>query len=330
MLLRFIVNQWIHQTARQKVYELVGAALRGQGGAARPHATATTATATTATATTATGAPASGNDAAGVAPNEDGEASEASSVPPPPTTCDVALVFALDLEAGGLVDRLERPATARCARFFEHSGWLHGRRIVIAEAGVGQTAAEQATEDLLALYQPQWLISAGFAGALRPEVRRGHLVMATQVANEIGTELLTGVKLPSPPQPGVHGGRLLTVDRLVRDVAERHALAERYDAVACDMETLAVARVCQRHRTRFLSVRIISDAVEDELPPEVQRLLDHQSLAGKLGAAASAIWNRPSSAKDFWRLHREALQASERLAQSLTAILANLSLTHRE
>lgn len=320
MLLRFIVNQWINQTARQKVYELVGAALRGQGGAPGSPATATTATGErTPAAADPLGANASGEPS-----------TMPTGQPSAPTTCDVALVFALDLEAGGLVDRLERPTTARCARFFEHAGWLQGRRVVIAEAGVGQTAAEQATEDLLALYQPQWLISAGFAGALCPEIRRGHLVMATQVADEQGHDLSTGVKLPSPPQPGVHGGRLLTVDRLVRDVAERRTLAERYDAVACDMETLAVARACQRHRTRFLSVRIISDGVEDELPVEVQRLLDHKSLAGKLGAAASAIWNRPSSAKDFWRLHREALHASERLAQSLTAILANLSLSNRE
>ncbi|MFM9115125.1 MAG: nucleoside phosphorylase [Planctomycetota bacterium] len=320
MLLRFIVNQWINQTARQKVYELVGAALRGQGGASSSHGTTRT------TAGERSPAAATSEDV-----NSSGEPSAASTAPSPaPIACDVALVFALDLEAGGLVDRLERPTTARCARCFEHAGWLQGRRIVIAEAGVGQTAAEQATEDLLALYQPQWLISAGFAGALRPEIRRGHLVMATQIADEMGHELSTGVKLPSTPQPGVHGGRLLTVDRLVRDAAERRLLAERYDAVACDMESLAVARVCQRQRTRFLSVRIISDAVEDELPAEVQRLLDHKSLAGKLGAAASAIWNRPSSAKDFWRLHREALQASERLAQSLTAILASLSLSKSE
>ena len=62
--------------------------------------------------------------------------------------------------------------------------------------------------------------------------------------------------------PALHTGRLLTVGHLVSTSAEKLLLAEQYDAVACDMETMAVANVCCRERVRFLSVRIISDAVD--------------------------------------------------------------------
>jgi adenosylhomocysteine nucleosidase len=168
------------------------------------------------------------------------------------------------------------------------------------------------------------MISAGFAGALDPALRRGDIVMATELVDEQGVLLNTGVKLDARQQPGLHGGRLLTIDHLVRDAAERRALAATHGAVACDMETLAVAQACQRHRTRFLSVRVISDAVDDELPVEVQRLLDQKTWASKLGAAAHAIWNRPGTAKDFWQLHRQALDASERLAKTLAGVIANL------
>lgn len=315
MLLRYIVNQWINQTARQKVYELVGSALRGQGGAARPRGQTDEQSHR-------------GDRDSSAGPGSPGDSSTRpateGAAPIAVSACQIGLIFALNLEAGGFVDRLEQQTSMRCASYFEHAGWLHGRRVMVAEAGVGRAAAGQAAADFLRLHQPHWLISAGFAGSLDPAVQRGDVVMATELVDEQGVQLDTGLKLDTRHQPGLHGGRLLTVDHLVRDVAERRALAERHGAVACDMETLAVAQACQRQRTRFISVRVISDGVDDELPVEVQRLLDQKTWASKLGAAAHAIWNRPGSAKDFWQLHRQALDASERLAKTLAGVIANL------
>ena len=68
---------------------------------------------------------------------------------------------------------------------------------------------------------------------------------------------------------------------------------------------------------RFLSVRIISDGLDDRLPPEVERMLDQHSLAGKLGAATRAIFQRPGSVKDMWKLQEIAHRASDRLANFL-------------
>ena len=90
------------------------------------------------------------------------------------------------------------------------------------------------------------------------------------------------------------------------------------------METLAVADVCRREKVRFLSVRVISDALDDELPQEIERLLDQKSLASKLGAAAGAVFNRPSSVKDMWNLKEQAIQASDRLARFLASTIAQL------
>ena len=87
---------------------------------------------------------------------------------------------------------------------------------------------------------------------------------------------------------------------------------------------MAVAEVCRRHRTRFLSVRVISDALDDQLPPELERLVNHSSIAGKLGAATRAIWQRPSIVKDMWRLRETAQRASDRLARFLTGVVPQL------
>jgi nucleoside phosphorylase len=151
--------------------------------------------------------------------------------------------------------------------------------------------------------------------------------MADSVANESREQFSVGIKLE--PQvlaatKGLHVGRLLSVDRLIRQPAERRILHEEHDALACDMETISVARACQELNTRLLSVRIISDAVDDELPPEIEHLLSQKSIAGKLGAAAGAVFQRPSAAKDLWKLREDALKASDRLGKFLRGVLGQL------
>jgi adenosylhomocysteine nucleosidase len=111
---------------------------------------------------------------------------------------------------------------------------------------------------------------------------------------------------------------------LIRRIAERRELAARHQAVACDMETCGVAEVCARDQTRFLPIRIISDAVDDRIPKEAEHLLKQKTLAGKLGALAGAILDRPGSIKDLWQLREDAIAASDRLARFLAAVAEKL------
>jgi adenosylhomocysteine nucleosidase len=119
-------------------------------------------------------------------------------------------------------------------------------------------------------------------------------------------------------------GRLLTVDHLVHSKAERLCLARDHQAIVCDMETFAIAEVCQREHVRFLSIRIISEALEEELPKGMERLLEQKSLAARLGAATGVLLSRPSGIKEMWKLKEDALKASDRLARFLAGVVAQL------
>ena len=75
---------------------------------------------------------------------------------------------------------------------------------------------------------------------------------------------------------------------LVRRPAEKQALGETHKAMALDGESFAVAQLCQREKIRFLAVRIINEALQDELPQEVQR------VAGRKTQAARCMARLPS------------------------------------
>lgn len=241
--------------------------------------------------------------------------------------CDIVAVFALGLEANALVDRMQGVVATPCASFVERVGVLDGHRLTLAESGVGAVAARQATEDVIALHHPAWIISAGFAGALHESSRRGHIVMADQIVDQHHHALTVPLHIDPrvvAANRTLHVGRLLSVDHVVLKADEKRRLAAAHQAIACDMETMAVAKVCQEHGVRFLSVRVISDLLDESLPVEIEHLIGQHTIAAKLGAATRAVFHRPGSVKDLWKLRELAGRCSEKLAQFLAGVILQL------
>src|SRR5262245_6687144 len=86
----------------------------------------------------------------------------------------IAIVTALEREVGPLVKGWRvsiHQFGGREFRFFE-SG-----QITIVCGGIGAEAARGAAEAAISLYQPSLIVSAGFAGALQPDLRVGDVVI---------------------------------------------------------------------------------------------------------------------------------------------------------
>lgn len=180
---------------------------------------------------------------------------------------------------------------------------------------------------LQAGHRPRWLISAGFAGALGPALRRNDIVLASEVACEDESAPCFQVDLELGPSDGpssrVIAGRSLTVDRIIRTAAEKSELRERHGADFVDMESHAVAAFCAERSIRFLAVRAISDEAGTDLPAEVLSVVGPTG-GFRLGAAMGAIWKRPGSIKALWELREHAHEAAERLARALPGIIGRL------
>jgi adenosylhomocysteine nucleosidase len=255
------------------------------------------------------------------------QSARADSAESPKLDCDVAIVVALGVEAGGLRDLLSDEFSIRGHGFVARYGKLEGRRVVLAQSGAGREAAGRATDALITAHRPPWVISAGFAGGLCAEVRRNDIVMADSVADTHGKRWVIDLRVDPASlakSPGVHVGRLLTADRIVRRPEEKLKLGEEHGALAVDMETIAVAGVCREEHVRFLAVRVISDPADEALPDDVERLLGQKTGAARLGAVVGTLWKRPGSVKDMFRLKENALTASERLARFLQSTVTQL------
>lgn len=254
--------------------------------------------------------------------DEDQPASDSRQVP-----VDVGLVFALTAEAGGLIDRLDDVTTTQGAHCKVYEGTFAECRVaVIVASAVGSEAAGRATGMLIQGHRPRWVISAGFAGGLDASVEQEKIFLADQVTNAAGVDLRIAVPaaLVDRPRHASPTGRLLSMDRLVRLPNEKRRLGRQYAARAVDMETWTVVDICLREQMPVLSVRVISDTVDEELPEEIERVVRQPTSAGRAGAVIGALWRRPGSVKDLWRLQETALRVSDRLATALEEIVRQL------
>lgn len=239
------------------------------------------------------------------------------------TRADIGIVYSLPLEVCEFLGRCQRIKTYSGGSFKFTGALYDGIRIAMVEAGTGPARAERATRSLLDAHRPAWVIATGFAGSLQPDLKIGHIVVANEIVGLGADPLRIDVGMSSDASRGLHVGRMLTVDRMVRTIAEKQSLASETGAISVDMESLAVARVCQSTRIRCMSVRVISDDMSADLPPEVLSLVG-ETGAVRIGAVVASLWKRPSSIKDMWRLRENAMMAAGRLANFLDGVLVQL------
>lgn len=281
--------------------------------------------------------------------------SESSSVPM------IGIVAALHLEIAPFLERC-RQIRAQSGNGLKYRACTFGdSQVCIVEGGTGADKARQATQALLDGFDPDWILSVGFAGALVDQLKLGDILVADSLiaADATGT-LSIDVGMESSPETGLHVGRLCTADHIVREIEEKRQLAERTGALAVDMESLVVARLCRDHvrstgrrgdrgtggrgesmsddanasdarssterpkkPTRFMAIRTISDDLSSDLPPEVLALLGPKGTI-RAGALVGSLLKRPGSMKDLWALRENAVHASERLADFLEGVLPQL------
>ncbi len=165
--------------------------------------------------------------------------------------------------------------------------------VTVRVSGIGRARARLAAEQVLRESHPRLVIAAGFCGALVPALRVGDVVT-------------------SP--------RIVTVDRLVTDPAEKRRLGETHDAV--DMESAAVAEVCAGRGVAFRAVRTVSDTVDTALSPELARLLSGGNVSPL--KACFALCRRPALLGEFLRLARDTKFAARTLAVALEGIVRSV------
>ena len=176
--------------------------------------------------------------------------------------------------------------------------WIERRTdIRLVRTLIGERAAE-AMETLLAdsLEPISTLVSTGFCGGLRPELRIGDLILPDVVRHR-GEEILVSPKILQRARNaldlGRHAPRTGTCESVpyVADATKKRRFADA-GAVSVDMESGPLACWARRNKIPFLSLRVVLDPLDMDLPFTVDdslliSILRHPIMS--LRSAGSAV-----------------------------------------
>jgi len=236
---------------------------------------------------------------------------------------DIGIISALSIEMDQFLERCDRVKHYRGDSITFRGGRYDDIRVVICEAGTGFARARKATQAMIDAHSPDWVLSCGFSGALLTEMKVGQIVVADSIVDQHGQHIELDLHLTSDAESGLYVGRLLTSDHMVRTVAQKQELRQQHEAIAVDMESLAVAQVARETATGFMAVRVISDDMSADLPPEVLSIMGNTG-AVRIGAALTSVVKRPESFKDMMQLRKNAQAASKTLATFLDGVIHQL------
>jgi len=233
-------------------------------------------------------------------------------IAPAPHRADIGIVAALPIETGDLLDRFKKVRKYKSQGLTVYEGEHHGRVVALVHSGMGSTRARKAAEHLIFGHRPYWVIHPGFCGGLDASLKAADVILPSELVTADGELVEIAIRPELLPQ-GIVTGRLLTLDHIVRKPDEKQEWHERTGAIAVDMESYAVAELCRSMNLRWVGLRVVTDELSDELPPEILTITGPTG-AFRLGATIGALWARPSAVKDLLKLRESAYNASDRIA----------------
>jgi adenosylhomocysteine nucleosidase len=225
----------------------------------------------------------------------------------------IGLSFALPEESKDLVRLLSGATRSGPEALPVISGTLAGRDVVILHSGMGMTSASARTGAFLEKESPSLWIAAGFGGALSPDLKIGDIVT---VQNFSQSALLTAIaSLPSHPGP------LLTTKEVIETAAQKKDLARHTGAIAVDMETAAIHRLCEARAIPMLAIRSISDTASQDLPIPAAVWFDAATQRPRPLPLLLHLATHPARIAPFARFVRGINRARSTLTRFLLAAL---------
>jgi adenosylhomocysteine nucleosidase len=170
----------------------------------------------------------------------------------------IGIAFAVRHEAKEFLAALEKKRWEKAAAASLCTGWIRQQEVAVAIIGMGRERAARGTEQFLGQLPVRLLVLAGYAGALRPEIKRGQIAVASNYLDAGSALWFSGAEVPE--------ARIATADAVVGDPESRRKLAEATGADLVDMETDAVANIARSRGIPFVSLRVVTDDFEDRLP----------------------------------------------------------------
>jgi nucleoside phosphorylase len=235
----------------------------------------------------------------------------------------IAVTFALPAESSAFVRSLKgvkRDGALLSGNIERRTSNVERRtlQLRVLHTGVGKTKCAERVENFLHNEKPELFIASGFCGATNDELQPGDLVIAENASKadllQKAREILSGAWV----------GKIHSADRVVDPAADRYAIGREHGAIAVDMETETIARLCAAESIPMLGLRVVSDSPAAPFPAPPNVLFDVQKQRINFSLLLSYIARNPASALHLAQFSQQITCAKAKLADALIALLQRL------
>jgi adenosylhomocysteine nucleosidase len=234
-------------------------------------------------------------------------------------TAERLLIFApMPSEMRPVVKLLGLERTGEQGKLPVYRGRCGDAEVVLTGTGIGPALADAAASRMLADATFDRVIVCGIAGGLASASLVGDLVVPEEVYDSA-----SGERYRSTPIEGVTPKGVIRMggndDYDLSDADVARLVAE--GVTALDMETAAIARVCDRHNTPWIAFRVISDMAGDAaLSSDVLSLVDEFGKP-KPWPSIRYLFTHPRQIPLMLRVGRDASSAARAAAKATVAAI---------
>jgi nucleoside phosphorylase len=225
----------------------------------------------------------------------------------------IAVTFALPAESARFRRRLKRvqhQGAIMCG--FSDRG---EEQVCVVHTGVGGSECEKRLTTYLRNDNPRLVISSGFCGSANHSLAIGDILLASNYSTPdlLGRaqELLAGAII----------GRLFSASRTIDSLQDRYAIGRAHNAVAIDMETEVIARICTNRQIPLLSARVVSDSPAAPFPAPAEVLFDLKKQRTSFSVLLAHLGREPAAVIRFVRFAGQISLARRRLADALCSLV---------
>ncbi len=228
----------------------------------------------------------------------------------PPAAAQIAFVCAMPMEIEPLIRKLDLHEVT-VGDVTVHRGSLGGRSVVAIVTGMGTELATAGTTRLLDALPVEQVVVVGITGAVENETPIGTLVLP-----EVVVDSASGAEFrPASLGEGTPAGAMWTTDHLTTDLDEIARLRAR-GVVSLDMETAAIAALCEARGIPWSVFRVISDRATDGSVDEEVFRLSHMDGTPDNEAIERYFAAHPERVEIMARLAEGALLGAETAADA--------------
>lgn len=199
------------------------------------------------------------------------------------------IIGAMEGEVRLLKESMQNLHISKQAGLEFYEGILEGKKAVVVRSGIGKVNAALCAQIMIDVFQTDFIINIGVAGALSEHLEIGDIVLSKdlvehdfdvrgfgypkgtipQMETSIFTaseSLLTLAEISASKLADlrVSRGRIATGDVFVSDRSLRETIMKEFDASCAEMEGAAIAHVCFLNQIPFLVIRSMSDKANGE------------------------------------------------------------------